>query len=341
MANVVLAGGFYTLLIDENCNLHSVGWNGGGRCGRERAEDCYTSEKIISQNVVSLSPTGLGHSMVIHCDGSVSACGINNAGQLGLGHYDNQSRLSKINFEDCIISVAAGFDHTLFLDEKHKVYSCGNNRQGQLGYAGENRTKPKQILNLPDIKAIVVNDSESFFLDFEGNVWATPLLNQQFLRLHSLPPISSIYGFGNKLYAIDDSGVVWERTKYSPATQLPLSNVHNISVGYDVTFFLKNNGELYGSGTNEGGGLGAPVRGNLPQKIDLPPISFVSANYFHSVLVDTDGCLWSCGSNLYGETLHPLAERINTFRKCSLSFQVAPVPKIGYNTKSARKYFNL
>ena len=76
--------------------------------------------------------------------------------------------------------------------------------------------------------------------------------------------------------------------------------------GDDNTFFVTNTGKVYGTGSNDKGhlGIGNNTDVNTPQLVsDISNlvIDKVSAGYKHSLFLASDGKVYSCGSNDYGE----------------------------------------
>ena len=98
--------------------------------------------------VVSVA-CGIAHTMFLHADGRISACGLNNYGQLGLGRRSppacrppwapsadgcNLHRLLYVPLGGLSVAhIACGGAHTLLVDSSGVLLSCGSNSCGQLG----------------------------------------------------------------------------------------------------------------------------------------------------------------------------------------------------------------
>lgn len=116
----------------------------------------------------------------------------------------------------------------------------------------------------------------------------------------------TVYGIGmnrNIILGIGNTNYV------SDFTKIDVENVKQISVGETFTLFLNNKGEVFRCGSNEYGQLG--YTGNKknrrkmirsPEKIkELSNIKFISAGRDHSLFLDYDGNVYSCGSYSNGK----------------------------------------
>jgi hypothetical protein len=88
-----------------------------------------------------------------------------------------------------------------------------------------------------------------------------------------------------------------------------LPGVHTIAAGGYHTVALRADGTLWAWGGNDGGQLGngkfdtnAPYGTNTPQRIGTDTNwQTVAAGNFYTVALRTDGTLWACGWNRYGQ----------------------------------------
>jgi len=96
-------------------------------------------------DIISIS-CGSQHTMFLHRNGTVSACGRNRYGQLGLGNtQDGDTPTLVPNFND-IVSISSGDGYTIFLHADGRVFTCGGNYQGELGLGDDqNRNIPTLI----------------------------------------------------------------------------------------------------------------------------------------------------------------------------------------------------
>lgn len=95
-------------------------------------------------------------------------------------------------------------------------------------------------------------------------------------------------------------------TSFQPITLLNNVVIDSISASEENTFFITNDGKVYGTGYNENGqlGLGNSTDFNTPQLIsDISNLTIgsVSAGYRHTLFLTDDGKVYSCGLNEDGQ----------------------------------------
>jgi len=90
-----------------------------------------------------------------------------------------------------------------------------------------------------------------------------------------------------------------------------------VATGYQHTLVIKSDGTLYSCGYNAYGQLGRPST-FLSQRV-LQQVGTdsdwqsVATGQFHSLAIKTDGSLWACGTNGYGELGNGTNTQSNTF----------------------------
>jgi len=85
------------------------------------------------------------------------------------------------------------------------------------------------------------------------------------------------------------------------------NDVIAISAGFELGLAIRNDGTVWGWGSNHAGQLGdgttqqraTPVKVQFPQGVG--PIVAVSGGGFHSLALDRDGRVWAWGANGYGQ----------------------------------------
>ena len=169
----VSCGVAHILIITNESNLWSCGYNGYGQLCLGNQEDQSTFQQIKFSNISRVSLGGY-HSIFQDTNGEIFACGRNDNGQLGLGHFNNQKTPTLIpNLPSNITQFVSGYLHSFFLDFEGNVFSVGDNRFGQLGLShNTNQNELNRIPNIPSIQSISCAFHSTFFIDFEGNLWS-------------------------------------------------------------------------------------------------------------------------------------------------------------------------
>ncbi len=178
--------------------------------------------------------------------------------------------------------IAAGDQHSLFL--------CGDKPfiVGVIKY-DPNSTLPKivqqnfgQAGSLQDITYIAAGELSSFFQKSDGTLWA-----------------SGENGYGN----LADGSTIY---RTSPVQINTISGVKAIAAGGAHTLFLKNDSTVWACGGNILGQLGNGTTSfsssPIPLQINtLKNIVAVSAGHTFSLFLKSDGTVWACGSNNFGQ----------------------------------------
>jgi alpha-tubulin suppressor-like RCC1 family protein len=310
----------HSIFLDTNGNVYSCGEGDFGRLGHGNNSDKYTPTLIqyfIDESItISKISAGNSHSIFLATDGNVYSCGRGTYGRLGHGNTNSKYTPTlietyidyngnNINYTNITIShVSAGYYHSLFVDTNGNVYSCGRNSYGQLGHGNTSEKSTPTLIqyfidNSITISRVYAGDFHSIFLDTNGNVYSCGRGNDGQL------------GHGNTSnkntptliqYFIDES-----------------ITISKFSAGYYHSIFLATDGNVYSCGLSSYGRLG---HGNTNSKytptlietyIDYNgnninytniTISHVSAGYYHSLFVDTNGNVYSCGRGNYGKLGH-------------------------------------
>jgi alpha-tubulin suppressor-like RCC1 family protein len=125
-----------------------------------------------------------------------------------------------------ITAIAAGSNSSYFLKSDSTVWACGFNSSGQLGLGNSaNQNTPVQIPNLSKVIKISAGMLHALFLKEDGTVWAVGnnLVSQ----------------LGSSTFGMASSVVV----------QVPgISDVVDISAGFQHSLFLKNDGTVWAAG---------------------------------------------------------------------------------------------
>jgi len=276
-AQLISAGGSHSIFLCGSKQPMATGANTYGELG-----DGTTTQRLAPVPLTALSgiiavSAGLSHSLFLKDDGTVWACGKNTFGELGNGTTSSFSAnpvVAQVNSITGVIAVSAGEQHSLFLKSDGTVWACGSNAQGQLGdgtYTA--RQVPVQVSGVSGIIAISAGHMHSLFLKNDGTVWAC----------------------GNNGNGQLGEGMT-SSDKNTPVQVDNVSGIIAISGGNYHSLFLKNDGTVWGCGSNFGGQLadGTSSQRNSPVQATALSGSFtgISAGNSMSAFIKNDGTVW-------------------------------------------------
>jgi len=248
----------------------------------------------------------------------VLVCGRNTSGQLGLNHVINTNFFTKLDYLPEITAVCY-YDHTVLLDVNGKIWVCGNNKDGQLGLGDTNNRKVFECINgLPMIKSISCCHNHTLLIDFECKVWVCGYnFNGQlglgdnknrttFEVINDLPPIKISACSRFSSYLIDIYGnVLWSGCYGNISNKLYFSQIPNIQhikdikSGEEHVILLDENDEILVCGINYDCRLGIGKYKNADEftklLYEIPKIKMISCGFNHSLLLDLNNKIWTCG----------------------------------------------
>lgn len=177
----ISSGKFHNLLIDCNKNVITFGSNESGQLGILGCELQATPQLLKLKNYfIKHVECGSFFSCILCEDMKILLFGRNDCGQLGFGDFEQRDFFEPTEnsfFHDnhlYITSFCCGLYHSLFLLDNGQVFGFGGNFNGQLCFSLRKFniiSKPTHILNLPPIKKIACSFTESYFIDFDDNLW--------------------------------------------------------------------------------------------------------------------------------------------------------------------------
>ncbi len=181
-----------------------------------------------------------------------------------------------------VAAVSSYSNHILVLRNDGTVWAWGSNDAYQLGNPTDGYTYyPKQINGLSGIRSIAAGDKHSMVADSAGNVWA---------------------------WGVNQNGAFGDITlayvQVVPAKLSTINDVKAVGAGNGNSYFLKNDGSVWASGSNGSGELGAdssvsvayvPIQVN---GINIARQLAVGQIYAMALLADNSVRSW--GSNYYG-----------------------------------------
>jgi alpha-tubulin suppressor-like RCC1 family protein len=218
------------------------------------------------------------------------------------------------------VAVAAGTDHVVALGASGDVVTFGANAHGQLG-DGTRRTRlsiPALVGGLSDVVAVAAAPGQSFALDARGDLWIWgrdvdgPGVDAlEPVRVHGLPQVTAVSA-GGEIVVLAANGTVWtldrpdviEPTTFAGQAAVTVRQVPNlygvvaVDAGDSHSLALRNDGTVWGWGTNANGELGdgTSSASSLPLRVrDLTGCVAICAGTNLSLAVRSDGSVWGWG----------------------------------------------
>ncbi len=228
-ASQALACKGFSLAIGRENTLWAWGDNRSGQLGITFPEESgrwMDKPHPVLSNVLKASG-GEGHTLALRTDDSLWAWGGNDSGQVGDGGFE--LRLAPVKIMDNIADMACGPGHSLALDRDGRLWGFGSNHYGQLGLGGVENT-PKPMLVLEEVDQIFEAETYSLALDKRARLW--------FMGFLSAPD-----GLGTEAVS-------------SKTPQLVSEKVETAAAGANHVLFIKEDGSLWGFGSNNFGELG-------------------------------------------------------------------------------------
>ena len=306
----VALGVDHIVVLDENGEVWTAGCNQYGALGIDENAGKYwygtqieTLRKVtVGDGSVKIRAVAAGqyHTILIDENGGVWTAGYNSDGQLGRSENVNSGTPNTV-FKKAegldnvkIIGASGGTAHTVLLDESGNVWTAGNNLHGQLGRQTAKNVNPKfekvaDGISGVKITAIAAGSRYTVLLDESGNVWTAG---------------SNGYGeLGRETNGMSSS--VFGKADLQGATAAKF-----IAAG-GTTIVIDTDGNVRTSGINGHGQLGRDTGSEssdskllaVTDGIDGAEIiaAATGAGAYHSVLLEKNGVIRTCGSNQCGQ----------------------------------------
>ncbi len=355
------AGWKHSLAVDASNFVWAWGWNSEGQLG-DGSDDPHSTPVQVRggqmgtpylQNIDSISAGRSGeHSLAVDSSGLVYAWGRNEEGQLGNGDSGPDEReltpvkVKGVNGQgdlDDIFTVSAGEQHSMALGNDARVYTWGDNlfqdgeRRGKLGN-GDTTS------NLVDTPVLVLRNDNSEPLE---NIVG---ISAGWDHSMALDTGGYVYTWGNNGECYDSDGgrlgdgTTTDRSKAVKVVGVggsgDLDNIEAISAGEGHSMALDTSGYVYCWGDNYYGQLGDGTNDHSPAPVQvvgpdgdgyLENIVAISAGFWHSLAIDSDGTIWVWGKGTYGRL------GIGTTGNANIPQRVPVV----YNNTQGTSYFRI
>ena len=265
----IAAGNNYNLILDNEGNVWSWGYNGYGQLGNETTEDKYIPTKIENLNNIKK----------VYISGNTSIA-LNNNGEVFVWGKNYTKVPTKLECYNKIVEVAG----KIMLAEDGTVWTLSNNAN--------------RIAGLSNIVEIASGENYYYALDTKGNVWAWGYNGYGQLGQSNQQNVSEPVKVQIELKYEDENG---DEITY----QKPISDIVEIEAGNNSVIMINKDSEIYSCGYNADGQLGLGEYSSAvvtPTKaVEVKNIKNVSSNLYHTIASDKSGFVYTTGYNGYGE----------------------------------------
>ena len=279
----------------------------------------YAKWKLNPQkNAYEKISGGMYHNLAIDSHGNLIAWGINNNGQLGDGTQTNRTIPTQIMDGTTFKEISAGGLFSLAIDSNGGLWASGSNGIGQLGDGTTvSKSTPVKITNTDGttFTSISAGIAHSLAIDSNGKMWAWGL--------------NSDGQLGN--------GTTTNSTK--PIKIMSGTSFKAVAAGSNYSLAIDVNGNLYAWGANANGQLGNGSTTTLKS-----PTQIASGTTFknveasrgekYSLALDTNGNLYTWGTNKYGQLGNGTFTDKNIPTQIELGKEYKEI-NAGYNTSFA------
>jgi alpha-tubulin suppressor-like RCC1 family protein len=220
---------------------------------------------------------GTGHTTAIKTDGTLWTWGDGTSGQLGDGYQVSRTLPDTVGAETVWRATSAGWKHTGAIKTNGTLWMWGDDTNCQLGFNNASPVRasiPTQAYHtVADWAQIAVGVNHAAGIKTDGTLWMWGDAGWGIIA----SPMQTIAG-----------GTTWAQ----------------VSVGSGHTTAIKTDGTLWTWGYNQQGQLGDGTRitSSSPVQTIAGGTNWaqVTAAYYHTMAVKTDGTLWVWGDNYYG-----------------------------------------
>ncbi|MFJ1464836.1 RCC1-like domain-containing protein [Clostridioides difficile] len=321
----IATGSDSSYIIKNDNTLWTTGDNRYGQLGLGNSSNFSTFTKVEIDNVKEVI-VGEIYALVLKYDGTLWATGRNNYAQLGLGDKTDRNTFTKVNIDN-IKKVSCGALSTFVLKNDDTAWSVGYNINGELGLGDATpREEFTQITRFPKIKDIYAGYYYTMVLLHDGTIWG---VGKNTNGQQGNGSVTSSLEFKKAFNYDNGDDFKYNLIKFDKINSIVINNNFNLinneylipvkDVLYSETSAIVDEYELDYEKL-----LGKNIVSVHPRWYDKIRIPMENIKEFwmsktHTLVVNTDGELYGCGSNLYGQLLNPIeTTELTSFTKLNL-----------------------
>jgi alpha-tubulin suppressor-like RCC1 family protein len=297
---VISASTRHSLILNSQGQVYSFGSNLTGQLGL--GDTIARTRPVLLEDVTGMGrimnlSAGNDHSLFLNSQGQVFSCGSNRFLQLGLGGGENKMIPTLIDIPIPMIAISAGGCHSLLLDSQGRVYSFGSYGFGQLGLVNVT------CQGIPTLIDEIYHNHVSVIAISAGHVHSLILTSQ-----------GQVFSFGGGAHDELGNGGTNNESLPHLIRDISIYPIVAISAGHHHSLVLDSYGQIYSFGGNIIGKtrMGGHMMSNLipilinrvdkyNQDTEIKPMIAISAGGYFSLILDSDGHLFSCGNNNNGQ----------------------------------------
>lgn len=284
----IAAGEQHSLIVTEDGEVYATGNNSSGvLCMDESTGGIEAFTLVEALSGIASVEAGSITSFFVADDGTLMACGHNGDGALGIDDDSVTYQYAPATVQlGQVDQVRSGGGHSFALDAAGDLFGFGNNVSGEVGIGttGSDQHAPAGLATLHGLE-IADFDAAS------GGGFSVAVLED-----------GTVYTWGNNLSGeLGDGGA--GPNAVNPGVLSTVDAVTQIAAGGGHTIALKDDGTVWGWGTNGSGqaGTGATSTVETPAQIaGLTGIVAVDAGNSYSIALDDAGAVWFWGNNSTG-----------------------------------------
>lgn len=279
-AVAVAAGGSHSLALKGDGTLWAWGENAYGQLGDGSTTDRTTPVQVLT-GVVAVS-AGQWHTLALKTDGTLWAWGRNANGQLGDGTTSDRATPVPVSLSG-VAALQGGRYHSVALTNDGTVWCWGGNANGQLGNGGTGGdiSTPDRVSGLSGVTGIASGSDHTLALRGDGTLWGWGRNNHGQLgdgaKTDSPVPVAAAAGF---------------------------TGVAGLSLGSDHSAVLREDGTVWGWGSNLSGQMGVGSLSDFTAPVQAAGVEGavqVVAGGGFTLALDGAGKVQGWGDNAAGE----------------------------------------